>query len=300
MKVPVRWTDLCDPDRAELLAAVPFAVDPDVIEELASPAVGTPRPWIETHGRYAVGLLVQARPQPEADRIVYDEIGLVATPDVIVTVRKSSRDGVVADLGEIERALPEGVPSGALVHRLVEDVADGYLDAVDAILGEIDELEDNLERWEARRTRARVASLRHDLLHLRRTISATRGAVRRILDGSTELHGAELFPAALEREFRSTYETLVRIGEEADVARDLIGSVQELHQAKIAENQAEVVKKLTVVASLVLVPALVTGFFGQNFIGHFNDPLWSIWVSLGLIVATTVVQLAAYRWRRWI
>ena len=58
--------------------------------------------------------------------------------------------------------------------------------------------------------------------------------------------------------------------------------------------------KLTVIASLVLVPSLIVGFFGQNFGEAFQDWYWSIGVSVGLIVATTIVQVALFRWRRWI
>ena len=54
------------------------------------------------------------------------------------------------------------------------------------------------------------------------------------------------------------------------------------------------------IASLVLVPSLVVGFYGQNFAGEFGSAYWSIAVSTGLIVASTLVQLALFRWRRWI
>ena len=54
------------------------------------------------------------------------------------------------------------------------------------------------------------------------------------------------------------------------------------------------------IASLVLVPSLIVGYFGQNFESAFDDAFWSIGVSSGLILGTTFVQLAIYRWRRWI
>ena len=99
--------------------------------------------------------------------------------------------------------------------------------------------------------------------------------------------------------FVDTYETLVRVTEELDVARDLLGGVRD-YQAKITEQQNDVSKKLTVIASLVLVPSLIVGFYGQNFGEAFQDWYWSIGVSVGLIVATTIVQVALFRWRRWI
>jgi magnesium transporter len=104
----------------------------------------------------------------------------------------------------------------------------------------------------------------------------------------------------VERLFADTYDTLVRVTEELDVARDLLASVRDHLQAKVAESQNEVGKKLTVIASLVLVPSLVVGFFGQNFEGEFQKGWWTLGVSTGIILVSTVVQLALFRWRRWI
>ena len=131
-------------------------------------------------------------------------------------------------------------------------------------------------------------------------MSATRAAVRRIADGRVDTGGALLFPASVEAEFIDTYDTLVRGTEELDIARDLLGGVRDFHQAKVAEGQNDVAKKLTVIASLVLVPSLIVGFYGQNFGDAFDDAFWSLGVSVGLILATTVLQVTLFRWRRWI
>ena len=50
----------------------------------------------------------------------------------------------------------------------------------------------------------------------------------------------------------------------------------------------------------MLVPSFIVGFYGQNFAGQFSEEYWSIGFSTGLIVASTLVQLALFRWRRWI
>jgi len=55
-----------------------------------------------------------------------------------------------------------------------------------------------------------------------------------------------------------------------------------------------------VIASLVLVPSLIVGYYGQNFDSAFDERYWSISVSSGLILASTIAQLALFRWRRWI
>lgn len=294
--------DLVEPTREEVLAALPVQVDPDVIEMLAAqPLAGRePRPVIEGHGAYAFGVLMAARPLRETDRISYLEIDFVAMPGLLVTVRKTPTRGAAYDTAGLHPAVEQGASTGDLVHRLVDDVVDTYLEALDAVYAEIEELEDSIDAWPASRVRTRISDLRHELLHSRRTVAATRAAVRRILDGRIEVGDHALFPPATERLFAETYETLVRVTEELDIARDLLAGVRDHHQSKVTENQGEVAKKLTVIASLVLVPSLIVGYYGQNFESAFDDAYWSIAVSTGLIVASTIVQLALYRWRRWI
>jgi magnesium transporter len=296
-----RWIDLLDPTRDELLAALP-PLDPDVLESLAEPpATGLSlRPLLESHGGYLYGVFVAARPVPDEDRVVYQQIDLIATPALVVTIRKSPAEGPPYECGELKPAVRAGANAGELVHRLVEGVVETYLEAIDATFEEIDELEENMDEWDSLRARRRLSGLRRELLYLRRTVSATRGTVRRIVDGRIDIGEHALFPRDVEHLFADTYDTLVRVAEELDVARDLLASARDHHQATIAERQNEVLKKLAVIASLLFLPALIVGFYGQNFEEAFSRPYWSLGVSSGLIVGSTLAQVAFFKWRRWI
>ena len=296
-----RWLDFVDPSSEELHSTLPVHVDPAVVEALAAPPAEDrePRPVVEGHGAYVFGVLVAMLPLAD-HRVARQEIGFVATAQLLVTVRKSPRDAPAYEPSVLLRAAEAGVPVGVLVQRLIDDVADTYLDLLDAIYGEIDSLEDRIDERSPSLTRVRLGELRHELLHRRRTVSATRAAVRRILDGRIDVGDHGLFPPDVERLFGDTYDTLVRVTEELDVARDLLSGVRDHLQSKVAESQNEVSKKLTVIASLVLVPSLVVGFFGQNFAGDFEREFWTLGFSTGLIVVSSLVQLALFRWRRWI
>ena len=296
-----RWHDLVDPTREELDSALPIGVDPEVIDALAAPAHRgrEPRPLIEGHGSYVFGVLVAILPLQHGHEITHQEICLVATPERLVTVRKTTPTGADLDLAALGVAADD-TSVGVLVYRLVDEVADTYLDLLDSTYGEIDDLEDRIDDLRPAEVRLRLAELRHELLHRRRTVSAMRAAVRRVLDGRVEVDEHALFPAEIERLFGDTYDTLVRVTEELDIARDLLAGVRDHLQGKISENQNEVGKKLTVIASLVLVPSFIVGFYGQNFASVFSDAYWSIGMSTSLIVVSTLIQLAIFRWRRWI
>jgi len=295
------WLDLVDPTRDELLAVLPSSIDPAIVDALAAPARvdREPRPQLEGHETYVYGVLAAMLARAEGRGAWYQEIFLVATPERLVTVCKTPDLRAPFDVSALQAAAEPDTPVGVLLHHLAEDVADSYLDLLDAIYAAIDDLEDRLDELRPAQVRLRLSELRHELLHRRRAVSATRAAVRRVLDGRVEVGGA-LFPPEVERLFGDTYDTLVRVTEELDVARDLLASVRDHLQAKIAESQNEVGKKLTVIASLVLVPSLVVGFFGQNFEGEFGKGFWTLGVSTALILGSTVVQLVLFRWRRWI
>ena len=298
-----RWTDLVDPTLEEVLAALAVNVDPEVVEALATPPGSRdPRPLVEGHGAYVFGLLMAAHPVPDEDRIAYQEIAFVATPSLLVTARKTPRGNAVQpyDPSPIGHAADAGAPVGMLVQALIDDIADSFVSSIDAVYAEIEELEDAIDSSPARLVRDRISSFRHELLAARRMMSATRAAVRRIVDGRVEAGDHALFPAEVEIRFADTHETLVRAIDELDIARELLAGARDHHQSKIAEEQGDIVKKLTVVASLVLVPSLIVGFYGQNFESAFDNHYWGLTSSLGLIVASTIAQLAVYRWRRWI
>lgn len=295
------WTDLVDPTAEEIAGAISPPPPPDAIELLSAPTdERPPSPVLEGHGHCVLAVLSYPVAVPGDDRANYLELDLIATPGKVVTIRKTGANGALAPVDSIAARAGTGVSSGELFHAAVDDAADAFLELLDGLYEAIDDLEGEIEELTGPDVRRRLSLLRNELLRARRASSATRSIARRIVDGRIDIGESELFPREIEVRFVDTYETLVRSTEELDVARDLLGGVRDYYQAKIAEQQNEVAKTLTVIASLVLVPSLIVGFYGQNFAGHFGDWYWSFGVSVGLIVATTVVQLVLFRWRRWL
>ena len=299
------WIDLIDPSPDELRSKLPRDVQESALELLLAPARHTdePRPTLQAHGDYIFGVFLVAVAIPEQDRVFYQEIDAVVTHDVLLTVSKTPPGEHPYDPRPAREACHPDDEAGMMLYRLVDDIAEHYLDLVDSLDGEIDELEDVVETASPAETRGRLSGLRHDLLHIRRTLAPTRDAVRRIVDNVVEVEtGEEVFPHEVEVAFNSAYDKLLRAFDGLELSRDLIASVRDYLQAKIANDQNEVMKTLTVIASVLLLPTFIVGLYGQNFRHHFPELGWQwgyVW-SWGLIVATTVLQLAFFRWKKWI
>ncbi len=261
-----------------------------------------PRPRFEGHGAYVFGVLLVPVLLIAEDRVVYQECDVVLAAGKVLTVRKVPPDGDAIDLSDLAALCTEkDLAPGMIAYHVVDQVAEGFLDVVDALNEEIDELEDHVDDWGSAVIRRRLSDLRHDVLHIRRTLAPTRDGVRRIVDDRVELERAELFPHEVELRFGDAFDKLLRSTEGLETARDLIGGVRDYHQSKVANDQNEVMKRLTLVASIFLPPTFIVGIYGQNFI-HMPELRWlhGYAFSWALIIASTVSQLIYFRRKGWI
>src|SRR5512133_272810 len=299
------WVDLIDPSPDELRAKLPREVQESALELLLAPAQhdDEPRPTLQAHGDYIFGVFLIAIPVAEEDRVFYQEVDVVVTHDVLVTVSKTPAGEQPYDPRPVRESCMPDDEAGMMLYRLVDDIAEHYLDLVDTLDSEIDELEDGVETTPADQTRNRLSELRHDLLHIRRTLAPTRDAVRRIVDNVIEVEdGPPVFPHNVEIAFNGAYDKLLRAIDGLELSRDLIASVRDYMLAKIANDQNEVMKRLTAIAALLLVPTFIVGLYGQNFLHHFPEIHWQygyLW-SWALIIVTTTVQVVYFRRKRWI
>ena len=298
-----QWIDLVDPSEDELRKHLPDTVHATALTALLEPHVhdDEPRPRIESHGDYVLGILLLPVEVPKEDRLYYQEIDFVVTRDRLVSVSKTPPDEQPFDPKPAKDACKVHEDVGMFAFHLVDEVAERYLDLLDALDDEIDELEDMIGEEPPQTVGRRLRGIRHDVLGIRRTLSPTRDAVHKIVDGRVELDDDELFPRQVEIAFGSAYDKLLRASEALDSSRDSLGGVRDYLQGKIANDQNEVMKRLTLIASLLLLPTFIVGLYGQNF-RDIPELHWAFgyWWSWGWILGTTVAQLIFFRWKRWV
>src|SRR6478672_4131412 len=139
------WIDLLDPDEETLRRNWPQRIHPLAMEDLLAPSRhdDEPRPKLESHGDYVFGVLLVPVEVAAEDRVYYQEIDLVLTRGHVLTVRKTPPDGDPIDLTPVHEACHAGQPAGMVAYYLLDHVAECFLDLVDELHTEIDELEDH-------------------------------------------------------------------------------------------------------------------------------------------------------------
>ncbi len=263
-----RWIDLLDPTPLELHSKLPREVHDRALEQLLAPAQhrDDPRPKLDSHCDYVFGVFLIPVIVPEEDLVFYQEVDVVLTRDVLVTVRKSPGDDRPAwHPKAAQDSCRESDNTGMMMYHLVDDIAESFLDLVDALN----------ERSTSSRTTSRTGTQTgsgrgcpHCVTTCFTSVARSRRPGTRCARWSTTGSSSRVTRSSthdVELNFANAYDKLLRAADNLEFARDLVGGVRDYHVAKVANDQNEVMKRLAVIATIFLPLAFLTGFWGQNF-----------------------------------
>jgi magnesium transporter len=188
-----------------------------------------------------------------------------------------------------------------LLYRVLDALTDSFFPWLSDMDEEIDNLEESVLASPNEQQLERLFGLKRQLVAMRKVITPQRDLFARSVDEIAELPGLELD----ERDyFRDVYDHLIRISDLIDSYRDLLSGATDLYLSTVSNRQNEVMKQLTVIATIFLPLAFITGFFGQNFgfmINHLIARTWTFWViGVGSMVATCIGLLIFFRRKGWV
>ena len=98
--------------------------------------------------------------------------------------------------------------------------------------------------------------------------------------------------------FRDVYDHLIRIAADLDALRDRLTGATELLLSNQSNRLNEVMKRLTIIATIFLPLTFVTGFFGQNFgwlVNHIDSVGDFVVLGVGGMVVPCVALFAWFR-----
>jgi magnesium transporter len=191
-------------------------------------------------------------------------IGVFFGHDWIVTVATEETDAVEAIWDRICHEEPRLLQRGPdfTAYRVVDAVVDEYFAILDEIGRDIEAVEDRIIDEPDTETLEILNSLRRELLSIRRIVWPTRDAVGVLSRGDAD-HVRE----STEKYFRDVSDHLVQHVELIETYRDLAGGARDIYLNTLSQSTNEVMKRLTVVATIILPLTFVVGVYGMNFAG---------------------------------
>ena len=289
------WLDLESPTEEQLdkLADV-FGFHPLAVEDTRS---FHQRPKLDDYDQYAF-LVFYGGPSKSTELDDLREVHMFISGKYLITVHRAPMPELHDEREKIDGHAVHS--EQFVIYRILDALTDSFFPPLGRIDDEIDSLEDAMISGPSNEQLDRVFSLKRYLVHMRKIVTPERDLFASAIDQIAELPGLQLD----ERDyFRDVYDHLIRISDLLDSYRDLLSGATDLYLSTQANRQNEVMKQLTIIATIFLPLTFLTGFFGQNFaflVRNINSALDFWLLGIGSLVLSCAL-LALYFWRkRWL
>jgi magnesium transporter len=295
----VVWVDAVNPTHEELAKLEEeFELHPLALEDVRN---RDQRPKLEVYPTHAFMVTYVHRDGKGA----MEEVFVFFGPEWIVTVHHHQGKTAHFDIEGIRRRYARTVGMscnvGFLVYVILDEVVDSYFSAVDHIEEKLSGVEDQIfddadpQKDEAPIQQA-MLRLRRDLLAFRRRTIPLRDVVLSLLRGEVDWVGPDA-----RVYLQDVLDHLLRIGDEIDNQRELIGNAVDAHLAIVSNQMNEIMKKMTSWGAILLGSTLIAGIYGMNF-DEMPELRWQFGYlgALGAMVTLTTILYLTFKRRHWL
>lgn len=219
-------------------------------------------------------------------------------PNYLITVHARASTAVDMVAGRLNVS-PELMDRGVdyLAYHILDSLVDSYFPLLDKIDVFVDELETGMfSSSEAQATLTAIFDLKRTLLALRRHHAPMREAMMTLAN-----RPSPYLAAATQVYLRDVYDHVVRQVESIETYRDLLTGALEIHFSVVSNRMNEVMKALSIIATVILPATWVASIYGMNFewMPWLHHPL-GFWVAMAIMGVVSAVLLLYLRRKRMI
>jgi len=223
--------------------------------------------------------------------------------DYAITVHKKPIKAL-GDVKELLKAKPGVLGKGSdfIIHAILDEIVDDLFPLLEKFEQRISKVQDEIfasSGYTAVQNRTIVNDLfriKKDLLQIKKVLWPHRETLHSLLTRGAPYVHDESLPY-----FRDVYDHVMRVTEMLETYRELLSSTIEGYLSMVSNNLNIVVKKLTAITAIIMVPGLIAGIYGMNFahVPELNAEL-GFYEALVLMVVSAALLFGYFRYNEWI
>jgi magnesium transporter len=289
----ILWLDLHDSsDETLALLRDVFAIHPVAVEDAAE--FGQ-RPKIEEYENF-VSLVFFGANQVSQPLI---EVHFYFGENFLITLH---REPCVAFEGmrTLFARHHSGLAARVLVlHHVLDSLSDSMFPMLASFDDKVDTIQDEILIKAEREHQESLVALRRWLSDVRKVVAPQRDMLNALLSQRVDVPG---MTKENEPYFRDLYDNMIKINDMVDSHRDLVASTMDSYTSQLANRQNDVMKQLTIMATIFLPLTYLTGFFGQNFgwlvksVGSWEE---FFGIGVGTEAVAVIFLLVLFKRRGW-
>lgn len=278
-----------------------FEIHPLVLEDILNTHQ---RPKFEEHKDYLYivlkGLALEQDDAPDAGNFTvnYEQISILVLNDFVFTFKEKKDDMFLPLIQRIRSSngRVRSLGTDYLTYAILDTVVDQNFVLLDSMDETIDAIEAELLSNPTSETLAAIQRLKRELIDIRRSVAPLRELLAAILRSDSELIGEKTHIY-----FRDVYDHVLRITETTDSYREMLSSLLDIYVSSVSNKMNEIMKILTVFASIFIPLTFIAGIYGMNF-EYMPELKWkwaypALWV---VFITIPVVSLVYFKKKKWL
>jgi magnesium transporter len=256
------------------------------------------RPKIDEFENYLF-IVVKMLYFKDNDVLNYEQLSLVVGEDYVLTFQEADGD-VFDDLRErikSGKGRIRGLGADYLMFAILDAVVDNYLAVIEAFGDKIEDLEDTIFDEDTDNVTANnIQTLKREILKIRRSVFPMREVINRL-----EKIECAIIEDKTTSYLRDLYDHIVQVNESIDLYREMIWSLMDMYMTIISTKMNEIMKVLTIIATIFIPLTFIAGIYGMNFT---NMPelqyKYSYFILIGVMIFVFVMMLIYFRRKKWL
>ncbi len=272
-----------------------FDLHPLVVEDIANT---DQQPKAELFDNYLLLVLKMIRCNDAKSEIDIEQVSVVLGRNWVITFQEKPGD-VFDPLRERLRAAKGRIrATGAdyLAYSLLDAVVDHYFLVLESLGERTEDLEDEVLDDPQREVVQRIHQLKRELIVLRRGVWPLREALSLLQRGEHPLIAESTLPY-----LRDVYDHCIQVIDTIETFRDMVSGLLDVYLSSVSNRMNEVMKVLTIIATIFIPLSFVAGVYGMNFDVmpelHWR---WGYYACLGLCALIAGGMMWFFRRKRWI
>jgi len=299
-RFPVTWISVAGLGDAALLERLRdlLGIHPLVLEDIVNVYQ---RPKVEL---YDEGTFVVARMPVKDQEVLTHQISLFLKERQLITFQERSEDCLDPVRNRIRHRKGKIRALGAdyLAYALLDAVIDAFFPAIEEYADRLETLEDDLLGVAPENVLPRILETRHELADLRRVIAPMR-------DSLANMYGddADFVSDEIRVYLRDCYDHTLQLIDVIETYREVAGGLLEVYVSAMSQRTNEVMRVLTIIATIFMPLTFIVGVYGMNFNPErspWNMPelewYWGYPFSLALMAVTALVLVYYFKRKGWL
>jgi magnesium transporter len=295
-KSSVTWLNIDGVHQPEIIEQVgkSFGLHPLVAEDIASTGQ---RPKMEDFDDY-IFVVVRMFKFDEEGETKSEQISIILGADFVISFQE--REGDVFDAirerlrnnkGKIRK-----LGADYLAYALIDAIVDNYFMILENLGEAVEDIEDRLVTNPTSETLQTIHDLKREMIFLRKSVWPLREVINRMERSESPLINKSTFVY-----LRDVYDHTIQIMDAVDTFRDMLSGMLDIYLSSVSNRMNEVMKVLTIIATIFIPLTFVAGIYGMNF-KHMPelDLTWGYPAVLILMLSIAVVMLIYFRKKKWL